>query len=345
MDRQQRKDAFVQVGDKLRLFLDKEQENEKIAAAMELAEKHNQWFTQENIRHALKGVAYMLERERLDKWLSAYSKEDVPAKTIGVIMAGNIPLVGFHDMLSVLLSGNHLLAKTSDNDKILPQLITDMLIEVEVSFKSRIILENSKLSQKPDAIIATGNNNSARYFEYYFGKYPHIIRKNRNSVAVITGEETEEALMQLGEDVFRYFGLGCRNVSKLYIPEDYDVQNIFKALYPHKDIIDHHKYANNYTYNRTIYLMDAIDFLDNGFVMIREDIALSSPIAVLNIEKYSSTDTLKERLQMDEEHIQCVVTQYDEQIHARQVSLGKAQLPEPWDYADGVDTMEFLFNL
>jgi hypothetical protein len=249
-------------------------------------------------------------------------------------MAGNIPLVGFHDFLSVLISGNKVLIKQSSNDNRFLPLIAKYLEHVEPQFKGLIQFTEERLSDF-DATIATGSNNTARYFEAYFGKYPNIIRKNRNSIAVLTGNETHEELNQLGEDIFRYFGLGCRSVSKLFVPENYDFDNLFKAIYDYKDLINYIKYRNNYDYNKAVYLMSEFKLLDNGFLMLKEDPSYASPIATLFYEDYEDLDSLKEKLQNDREHIQCIVSN----VIDNAVQFGKTQHPLLTDYADCVDRL------
>jgi len=255
-------------------------------------------------------------------------------------MAGNIPLVGFHDFLSVLISGNSVLVKLASNDKHFLPLIAKYLEYVEPSFNSKITFTEEKLTNF-DAAIATGSNNTARYFDYYFGKYPNIIRKNRNSVAVITGNETENELKGLGEDIFRYFGLGCRSVSKLFVPKNYDFDNLFKAIYEYHDIINYAKYQNNYDYNKAVYLMSEFKLLENGFLMLKEDQSYASPIASLFYEYYDDLNQLTEKLDTDTEQIQCVVSNSIENA----IPFGKTQQPSLTDYADGVDTLAFLAQL
>jgi len=252
-------------------------------------------------------------------------------------MAGNIPLVGFHDFLSVLITGNKVLAKLSSNDTVLLPFLAKKLIEIEPGFAELIEFTEERLSNF-DAVIATGSNNTARYFEYYFGKYPSIIRKNRNSVAILTGNETPEQLDALAEDIFRYFGLGCRNVSKLFLPKDYNFDPFFNAMYGWKEIINNNKYINNYDYNKAVYLMSNIELLDNEFLLLKEDNGFSSPISVVFYQYYESEDELRKYLSENKEHIQAIVSEKD-------IPFGAAQKPQLWDYADGVDTVSFLLNL
>lgn len=304
----------------------------------------NGWFTLDNIKYALQNWAEALSEENLKKWVSKYGLENIASssnKTIAIVMAGNVPLVGFHDFISVLITGNKVLAKLSSNDKILLPFLAKNLISIEPEFKNYIEFTNGKLTNF-DAVIATGSNNTARYFDYYFGKYPHIIRKNRNSIAILTGNESEEELKHLADDIFRYFGLGCRNVSKLYIPENYDFEKFFKAMFHWKEIIHNHKYINNYDYNKAVYLMDSFPLLDNEFLLLKQDSGFSSPISVVFHETYTSLEELKNTLQQHTDTIQCVVSK--KEIYDG-VSFGKTQSPELWDYADRIDTIDFLSKL
>ena len=306
----------------------------------------NGWFTEDNVRNALAGITYILDQELLVDWLSHYivklpAKKNV--KTIAVIMAGNIPMVGFHDMLCVLLSGNKFVGKLSSEDKLLMPAIAKILTYIEPEFTGYIEFTEGPLKNM-DAVIATGSNNSARYFEYYFGKYPHIIRKNRNSVAVLAGTETREELQLLGKDIFQYFGLGCRNVSKLFVPQRYKFDNLYDAIFDFQYIINNNKYSNNYEYNRTIYLMNNVDsLLDNNFLLLKEDTGYSSPIGVLFYEFYTDLLALNKKLIQDSELIQCIVSNETE-INPS-ISFGTSQQPYPEDYADGIDTLQFLIDL
>ncbi len=333
MNLQKRTDAFIQLGEKI------QDSKESLKQG-----SHNLWFTPGFIDFALTETANSLKKENLEKWIAKYPELQKPKtnKRVGVITAGNIPLVGFHDFLSVLISGNYFVGKlSSKDDKLMPAIIK-MLIDIESEFKKRIFITEGKL-ENFDAVIAVGSNNSARYFEYYFGKYPHIIRKNRNSVAVLDGSETDEELQRLADDIFLYFGLGCRNVSKLFLPDGYELDNIFRNSLKYKNIINHNKYANNYDYNRAIYMMNRIDFKDNGIMLMKEDIAYASPVSVVYYENYSKPDTVKKRLQTDNEMIQCVVSK--ERFADNSIYFGESQKPQLWDYADNVDTIKFLTEL
>ncbi|MCF6240369.1 MAG: hypothetical protein L3J74_03370 [Bacteroidales bacterium] len=339
--------AFKGLGEYIgQLDMQAKQKNfmEQFKYVMQQASTNNEWFTPENILFSLKNIAESLTGNNLDKWLSKYPEivKYNHSKNVALIMAGNIPLVGFHDLLSVLIAGHKAIIKLSSKDDVLLKGIAELLYQIEPEFQDYIHFTDGRLKNF-DAVIATGSNNSAQYFEYYFGKYPNIIRKNRNSVAVLTGKETEKELKLLAEDIFRYFGLGCRNVSKIYIPDDMDLDKLFKAVYEYKEVINHNKYANNYTYNRSVYLMNKIDFFENGFMILKEDMAMSSPISVVFYERYSNLETVKQRLSIDKEQIQCVVSQINDL--PQQVYFGEAQKPKLWDYADNVDTLEFLLSL
>lgn len=308
---------------------------------IQLSQSHNRWFTPEQVYFAIESWAEALTPANLDKWLSAYDIENVQPKTVGLILAGNIPLVGFHDFLSVLITGHKVLVKTSSNDQHLLPFLAKYLITIEPEFAEYITFIDGKL-EGFDAVIATGSNNTARYFEYYFKDKPAIIRKNRNSVAVITGDETNKELEALGEDIFRYFGLGCRNISKLFVPEGYDFTKFFEAMYKYKDVIAYEKYANNYDYNKAVFLMSNFKILDNGFLTIKEDTGYASPISSVFYEYYNDKGALQKRLKDDSENLQCIVSQLD---IPNKIGFGEAQHPRLWDYADNVDTISFLIKI
>lgn len=311
--------------------------NNKIDSAIH----YNGWFNRENIIFSVQQWSEALTPENLKLWLDRYDLSDSGDKTVGIVMAGNIPLVGFHDFLSVLVSGHKVLAKLSTNDKQLLPVIASYLMHLDSRYENRIQFTEEKL-ENFDAVIATGSDNTARYFEYYFKGKPSIIRKNRNSVAVITGNEEKEELEKLSEDIFRYYGLGCRNVSKLFVPQDYDFDNFFKAMYKWNPIINQDKYANNYDYNKAVYLMSEFKLLDNGFLMLKEDESFGSPIATLFYEKYEDENKLQTQLGENKDKIQCIVK---ENAGKDEVKFGHTQKPQLWDYADNIDTIEFLSKL
>ena len=347
-----KKHAFVQLGAFLKQFTQQPyQQNpsvlfndlffEPFVSLMNQLHESNSWFKREQLEFAFKSWSDALTNDNLTKWLSDYDLTDDKLKTIGLILAGNVPMVGFHDVLSVLMSGNKALIKLSSNDELLIPVLLKYLSSIEPQFKDRYEITKDKL-QNFDAVIATGSDNTARYFDYYFGKYPNIIRKNRNSVAVLNGSESKEDLIALGEDIFRYYGLGCRNVSKLFVPKDYNFDQFFEGMFSQKDIIDDDKYANNYDYNKAVFLMSNFKLLDNGFMTIKEDTSYTSPISSVFYEFYDDVNAVKDRLNADKDKIQCVVSN---QIIENSLPFGSTQKPELWDYADNVDTMKFLLSL
>ena len=352
MDLQQRINAFVKLGEFIEQYATegfKKKENDSVNALfydgfvhqIKLAHENNGWFTKENIAFALTGWSKSLTYNNIEQWLEKYNFNTVAPKKVAIIMAGNIPLVGFHDFLSVLISGHEVIVKQSSNDKHLLPYLAKYLEHVAPGFKGKITFTDGKLSDF-DAVIATGSDNTARYFEHYFRGKASIIRKNRHSVAILTGEETDEELKALSEDVFRYYGLGCRNVSKLFVPEDYEFGSFFNGVYEWHPIINQKKYANNYDYNKAVYLMSEFDLLENGFLMIKEDKSYGSPIATLFYEYYNDIEALKSQLKDHQESIQCIVSKG---IIEGSVAFGQTQHPRLWDYADNVDTIAFLLKI
>lgn len=352
MHLQQRINAFVKLGEFLSQFSNEAIQKKKIVEHNELffdgfkhqiklAEEHNGWFTNENIRFSLKSWAEALTEANLKTWLKDYDINISNPKFVAIVMAGNIPLVGFHDFLSVLITGHSVIVKQSSNDKHLLPFLAKYLEHVDPLFKGKIQFTENKL-ENFDAVIATGSNNTARYFEYYFKEKPSIIRNNRNSVAILTGNETTEDLKNLSEDIFRYYGLGCRNVSKLYVPKNYKFDAFFEAMYHWHPIIEKAKYANNYDYNKAVYLMSEFDILENGFFMIKEDKSYASPIATLFYEYYDTKNQLKEKLEIDKQQIQCIVSKG---FIENEIPFGSTQNPKLWDYADSIDSVEFLLAI
>ncbi len=338
---QQRISALSKWGSALQALIDDLPENPEnpLFKAIVQAQNKNAWFVKSNSINALKEICNLLESNSLNKLLKAYielEKEVVAPKVIGIVMAGNIPLVGFHDLLCVLVSGHKAKVRLSSDDSVLIPAITEILLEMYPEFKNQVEFV-SQLSGM-DAVIATGSNNTARYFDYYFGKYPSLIRKNRNSVAVLNGNESDQELTQLGHDIFDYFGLGCRNVSKLYVPEGYSFNQFFGALEVFSPIMEHNKFMNNYDYHRALFLLDGIPFLTNNFLIVRENEAYATPVSVLHYEYYSSLNDLELKLASDKELIQC-------RVGVNGLPFGSAQQPNILDYADGVDTMQWLLSL
>jgi len=300
---------------------------------------YNAWFTLAEVERAVSALRNMLNNTDLQKWFADIQINPQPKK-IGLILAGNIPLVGFHDVISVLATGNIALIKlSSSDDKLMPALLAE-LVKIEPLLANQI--QYVERLKDFDAIIATGSNNTSRYFDYYFGKVPNIIRRNRNSVAVLTGLETKEEITALGHDIFDYFGLGCRNVSKIFIPENYDIKEFFEPLEGFQPIINHFKYNNNYDYNKSIYLVNMVPHYDNGFILLKEDQGLSSPLAVLYYERYQQLDEVKAQLAAQQEQIQCVVSNAEA---LDVLGFGQSQQPRLWDYADNINTIQFLNKL
>jgi hypothetical protein len=311
-------------------------------ALLQNAHYHNRFFTVENILLSIQSIAEnYLNEKKLLHWLSNYTiKEPQHARRIGLVMAGNIPLVGFHDLLCVLISGHKAVIKLSSKDKLLLPEITAQLIKIEPRFDNQIIYAD--LLKQIDAVIATGGNNTSRYFEYYFGKYPNIIRKNKNSVALLTGNESDDDLKKLGNDVFQYFGLGCRNVSFLLIPEKYDFTRLIDAWQSYACLMEEDIYKNNFDYQYTLSVMNKIPHISAGFVVLRESHVLASPVACLHYKTYKHIQEALDFIVQNQQFIQCVVASG---VIANSIPFGKSQQPELWDYADGTDTLQFLQRL
>jgi hypothetical protein len=340
MDFKERIDAFAELGSQLRLNVTEYREGKSTewTALINSQQHKNAWFTSSNVLAAIDAIAGELTSDKLERWTNNYPdiRKVTRPMTVGVIMAGNIPLVGFHDFLCVLITGNKILVKTSSKDSDLIVNISEILFTINPRFREMISFTEGTLTGF-DAVIATGSNNTSRYFEFYFRKYPNIIRKNRNSIAIIDGNETERELTDLGLDIFSYFGLGCRNISKMYIPEGYDLKNLLNKLECFSDVINNNKYANNYDFSKAVFLVNKESFLDTGYLLIKEEKSLSSPVAVLYFEYYKTHDELMHKVDLLKDKIQCIVSRKD-------TPFGMAQKPLLWEYADGVDTIEFLLK-
>ncbi len=320
------------------------EESHEFIKTLRQAQHRNPWFTTSNQRYALKAIAGQLEKKSLEGWLENYPEllqENKNPKTIGLVMAGNIPLVGFHDLLCVLSSGNNAMIKCSSDDTLLVQYMVQLIFRAEPAFSAKVTFVN-RLSGM-DAVIATGSDNTARYFDFYFSRYPHIIRKNRNAVAILTGSESAGDLIRLGDDIFIYFGMGCRNVSKLMVPEGYSFNDFFKAMESHKDIMQHNRYCSNFDYYQAVLMLKKVPFLTNNFLIIKEDKAIATPVSILNYSFYLNPEALKKSLEEDSEKIQCLVSASGS--FPGSIPFGSAQQPGLMDYADGVDTMKFLVSL
>ena len=306
--------------------------------AKENAFNSNAWFIPDFINLSLKNIAdNYLAKDKLDSWVREHTltEETIQPKKIGIVMAGNIPMVGFHDLLAVFVSGHYGFIKLSSRDNVLIRHLVEKMQEWES--ESIKYFEIASALKGCDAYIATGSNNSSRYFEYYFQKYPHIIRHNRTSVAILTGDETKEELEKLADDVHLYFGLGCRNVTKVYVPGNYDFQNLLDALKKYDFFMDHFKYKNNFDYMFSIHLLNQTKYMTNGNVLLVEEPALFSPISQLNYEYYSNVEDLQKSLKNNDQ-LQCIVGY-------KGISFGGAQCPGLTDHADGVDTLAFLQSL
>ncbi|MDR3272958.1 MAG: acyl-CoA reductase [Flavobacteriaceae bacterium] len=332
------------IGSLIRQFVIKETEKSAVYYEYEnvirLAEQKNPWFTRENILYALNYWGKVLSEEIISNWLTGYNLKSNEPKNIGLVLAGNIPMVGLHDCLCVLLTGNRAKIKLSSKDDVLIPFVLNLwkefCPEIEFEFISRL--------NDYDAVITTGSDNTARYFEYYFSQVPHIIRKNRTSLAVFTGSESDDDLKNFAQDVFLYFGLGCRNVTQIFIPENHDLDLIFKAFLPYQNVVNHNKYANNYDYNKAVYLLNKDIFWENNFVLLKESDALYSPLAVLFFKRYQDFSEVEKFVSDNHEKIQCTVG--NGEIGGKAcVPFGETQNPKINDYADGVDTVRFLINL
>jgi hypothetical protein len=310
-------------------------DNEDWKLAKERASRENGWFIPEFVELATATIAAnFLQKDILEKWVASYQFKS-GSKNTGIVMAGNIPLVGFHDFLCVFISGHKAVIKPSSKDQILIKHLVEKLEEYDPEIKSLVTF--SEMLKGCDAYIATGSNNSSRYFDYYFGKYPHIIRRNRTSVAVLTGEEMAEDLEKLADDVYLYFGLGCRNVTKIYVPADYDFVPLLEAFRKYNYQADHHKYKNNYDYNLALHLLNKKYYMTNSSILLIEDAAIFSPISQLNYEFYNGNDDLTAKLPAAQD-LQCIVGKSF-------IPFGGAQSPSISEYADGVDTLKFLTDL
>jgi len=348
---EERKKAFIELGHSIDLALkevhnENEVSNDKLVRAIHEEHKNNPWFIPRFIISSLEGVHFMLKKKNLEKWLKPYEEKlnrNINPLRIGVIMAGNIPMVGFHDFMTILLSGNKIIVKTSSKDNNLIRILAEQLISIDNNFLDKIIFKEGTIGH-PDGIIATGSNNSARYFEYYFEKYPNIIRKSRTSAAILTGTETKSELEALADDVLMYFGMGCRNVSKIFIPAGYKIEHLIDSFNKYRFVAEHNKYMNNYEYNKAIYLVNREPHFDNGFLLFKEDSALYSPLSVVHYQRYNNNkDVWTKFLQAEKNNLQCVVGKSSALDIT--VKFGEAQTPPPWKYADNIDTMSFVTGL
>lgn len=297
----------------------------------------NPWFTKEQVLIALNGICHILEKSSLEKWMNSYEINSGKPFDVGIIAAGNIPMAGFHDFLCVLASGNRAVIKLSGSDQYLIPFVARIFCSFIPDMAS--MFEMASRLNDVDAIIATGSNNTSRYFEYYFGKKPHVFRKNRNSAAILRGDENEFDFLLLGKDIFTFYGMGCRNVSKLYVPEGYSFNSLFENIASFGSLMQHNKYMNNFDYHQALYLLDRQLFLTNNFLIILEEKALASPVGVLHFEYYAGEAELQSKLELVQDELQCLVSKKGP------VLPGRTQMPAIDDYADGVDTMAFLQSI
>ncbi len=331
MNLEERINAFSRLG----RFL-KQNSNLEFTQKIKDAEVQNPWFTLENQKQAINAWANHLTAKNLKAWLIPYHlKENKSSLQVLIIMAGNIPLVGFHDLLSVLITGNNVIVKMSVEDNIILPFIVKKLIVINPEFENRIQFVEDIKDKKINAVIATGSDNSSKYFNYYFKDVKKIIRKNRKSLAILDGTENQNDLNELAKDIFSYFGLGCRNISKLFLPKGYDLNKLFETFFSFEKIIESKKYANNYDYHKAIFLMGNHKITDNGFLLLKEDASLQSPLAMLYYEFYSEMEEVDNFISDNKEKLQSVVSK-------KHIAFGQSQNPNLWDYADGVDTIEFL---
>ncbi len=351
----ERAQAFIQLGRFLTSYLqrvkmdpfdlpDTDTDDSILTRAIHSTLSGNPWFILPNIILSLQSVTDSLAKEDIDSFLQDYAtriKETNHPITVGVIMAGNVPLVGFHDFFCVVLSGNRFMGKLSSEDKYLLPALFRLMARWFPEIKHRVSFVEGILSPF-DAIIATGSDNTSRYFEYYFGKYPNIIRKNRNSVAVLNGKETPDELVALGIDIFSHFGRGCRNVSRLFLPENYPVETMHLPWSQFSYVMDHSKYRNNYDYYKSVFIVSNIPYRDNRLILMTEDPAFSPPIAVLNYEYYADISEVNALLHQNQEKIQCIVSK--DPVIDMGIPFGKAQKPFLFDFADGINTMDFLIR-
>lgn len=309
--------------------------------AIDLAYKYNTWFTEDSVKKALNEWSKQLNYNSLKNWTDQYKIEDKSEKKIAIIMAGNLPLVGFHDLLCGLIMNFHCIVKLSSDDKILIPFIVEYLDSIVPGIKNQVKFTTNPIKDF-NGVIATGSNNSFKYFEYYFGNYPNLLRKTRHSIAILDGKETEMDLKKLGNDIFTYFGMGCRSVSKLLVPKGYDFDLLFNALFDFKEIINHNKYVNNYDYNKAVYLMSEQKFIENGFIILKEDEKLGSPIGCLFFEYYENPKDLNAYISDIKDSLQCVVSNLN---ILNSTSFGSSQRPKIDDYADNTNTLDFLLKI
>ena len=343
MERSQITSAFAALGTILAAIAKDQQrpltctttEWESLLHLIQREQHHNGWFTPEVIKNAFGEISAWLDQAQLEQWLAPYTFANQP-QTVALILPGNLPLVGFHDFLCVLCSGHKVLVKLSSEDARMLPALAKMLVLIEPQLQARIAFAIGKLSDY-SAVIATGSNNSMLHFKQYFANCPHLLRGHRTSIAVLNGSETPEELTALGQDIFQYYGRGCRNVTQLWIPDNFELNRFFEAILPYAEVINHKKYGNNYDYNKAVHLMNQVPILDNNFVLLKECKDLHSPLSMLHYQRYADQNEVLTYLEENQHQIQCIVGH-------NYLPFGSAQCPQLTDYADGIDTMQFLGN-
>lgn len=332
----ERVESLVRLGESLR------RRDDTYAKVCSLARSYNGWFTQENIDSAIHNIcANYLDKSKLEGWITNYDWQDIQSpKKIALITAGNIPLVGMHDLISVFISGNAVVLKPSSKDKTLTEYVIALWNEIDPKVPIQIV---DKLEDY-DAVITTSTNSNATTFEYYFRHVPHIIRRNRNSIAIFHGDETAEDFQALSHDIFDYFGLGCRNVSSILFPEHYDMTPLMESLDANASLANHNKYKNNFDYNNAIFILNKETFLANNCFLLRKSDSLASRIATVHYQNYIDLSAVKNVIDLNKDKLQCVISKHSiEGVDV--IPMGRSQAPQLWDYADGVDTLDFLLKL
>lgn len=345
MNLNSRIDAFVKLGERM-LSESKQGCGSKFEQVVKDASIHNPWFTSDNVFFAIESISFnWLQRDKLNSFVAKYPNNffnPKESKKVVVIMAGNIPFAGFHDLLCVLLMGHRFLGKVSSKDGHLIASIIELLCEIDPEFSSLIELSEVTLHGF-DAVIATGSDNSSRYFDYYFKNYPAIIRKHRNSLGVITGNETDEELTALSDDIFLYFGLGCRSISKLMVPKGYDFSPVLKAFKSWQNLDTHNKYMNNYEFQRTMNQMNLIDHIDTDFFLLKQNESISSTVGVLHYQEYEKIDDVLVYINKHADELQCIVG--DPSLIPNAIPFGSSQNPKLDEFSDSIDTIKFLGEL
>ncbi len=350
---EERVEAVGFLGEWLRTYIQKtssghkvllNSDEEKFFHLVEDEKNYNPWFTADNINYALTYWATHLTNTMLESWLAPYqsSIKETKSKTVGIIAAGNIPMVSLHDILSVFLCGHKVTVKLSSKDQHLTPFLFSILEKKEQDVCNSIDFRDGKW-EKIDAVIATGSNNTNRYFETYFGKYPHLFRQHKSGVAILTGNESEKELEKLSDDIFLYFGLGCRNVCKIYVPQGYDFSPLLKAMQKWNHIFYHHSYINNYDYQKSMAIINKEPFIDNGFVILCESEKIFSSLGIIYYEYYSELCNLAPKFKAYSDQIQCIVSK--NKVIEESVSFGESQQPQLWDYADNMDIINFLNHI